>query len=127
MSVDGNMRKLEREGDSEALARARSRAGDLCLADRLRKYVGKWLYIEGARMNYMIKLTEVVGWGRPDALVYDQGVRVGDYNSEGMIGQYCAQLPASADMPRMLPWGAVDDVGLAPKRWVDQLPDIQKF
>ena len=112
-------RDARAEGAVSAATAADLARTETTLVGYLRRYVGEWIYVEGARMNYVLHLIDVVAdpLGLPLALVYDAGARVGDWGEDGPRAKYCISMPASAEVPRVLPWGAVDEVGICPPGW----------
>lgn len=118
---DKDRRKRERDavvgGSEEARTFARDR--ERCLEGplaRLRRYVGRDVYLEGARMNYCGILLEVLAdaAGDPAYLLFARLWRVGDWDRTGPAAAYAQLLPVEEGLPQWVPWGAVDGFGLAP-------------
>lgn len=112
------LRRQAAAGDKQAaadMARAEHRAGGGRVW-RLRRYVGRQVYIEGARMNYVGTLADVTATaeGDPAELLFSQLTRVGDWNREGINENYSKAMPASEDLPAWVPWNAVDQFSLSP-------------
>lgn len=121
MSSDTKRREMERAaalGDQEAaarLARDRNRVGEGRVS-LLRRYVGRVVYIEGARMNYLGTLSGVTAGadGGPAELLFSALTRVGDWGRNGPNQAHCQDMPASEELPAMVPWAAVDQFSLSP-------------
>ena len=119
--MDNELRKLERlaaTGDEEAahkLERARNRFGESRVA-LLRKFVGRDVYVEGARLNYLGLLLGVTSApdGSPAELLFSPLHRVGEWGREGPEENYTMEIPTEPGLPACIPWTAVDQFGLTP-------------
>ena len=126
MSTDTDRRELQRklaadpddQRSAHKLARLESRIGEGRLAF-LRRFCGQFIYLEGARMNYLGTLMDVTGSpsGDPSELLFSRLQRVGDWGREGPDESRTMELPASEDHPQVVPWHSVDQFGLAPGGW----------
>ncbi len=117
-------RKLAQDQGDEAaqrqVARAEARSGHVTRVERLRRFVGRWVYVEGARMNYigcLVAVTETYT-GDPAELLLERLFRVGDWNADGPNDQHCYEMPTEEGLPAFLPWCAVDELNLCPAEWV---------
>jgi hypothetical protein len=116
---DFDRRKAERNARANpADADAVRRAGNMEFQGRLdlwRGYIGKRVYIEGARMNYVGKLEQVFAMadGGPGELVLTSLSRVGDWNEQGPRAEYTFLMPGTC----IVPVNAIDQFGEAPDGW----------
>lgn len=133
MSFDEDKRRAERaawvDGDERAEAEVNhslNRMGEGRLA-MLRRYVGRWVYVEGARMNYVGILAGVtsLGNGDPAELLWERVWRMGDWNRTGPLTQNAMELTIERGLPQWTPWNAVDGFGLAPAGWSEWIAQAQ--
>ena len=125
---DSKTRELERRvaqdptdhAAAAALERERSKAGTSRLS-MLRRYVGRWVYVEGARLNYGGVLKAVTGnaSGDPCELLFDPLWRIGTWGALPNMDS-CQLMPSELGMPQWLPWCAVDNFGLMVPRWIGE-------
>ena len=123
---DRERRTLERQmaadpDDEDAvarLARMETHAGEGQLAT-VRRYIGRWCYVEGARMNYVGILCSVTGTpsGDPAALLWERLWRVGDWGRSGPAANHTMEMTTEIGLPQWLPWLAIDAFGLMPESW----------
>lgn len=106
------------EDDGRA-ARDAARAG-LGLVARIRTFVGVWVYVEGARMNYRGLLTEVFvePSGRIEAIMLEPAWRLGWWETPeaGPRSGYHFKLEGAA----VVPWSAVQGLHEQFKGWPEQ-------
>jgi hypothetical protein len=116
--------KAAKTGDKNAQAKAAAeqlRQGEGLLSYVMR-LIGQWVYVEGARMNYIQYVVDVTAdpIGQPSAIVSSECYRIGAWTEQGLSAQHVERMIASVEIPRILPWQAVDDIGIAPPEWVRQ-------
>jgi len=75
----------------------------------------RWVYVEGARMNYRGVLVDVLysGDGTPAGLVLDPCYRVGEWDASGPSSQY----EQRQEGPHIITWGSVCEVGMQLASW----------
>lgn len=111
---DEELRMAERKAratgrdENGKAAREQARTGQ-GLVFELRSMIGTWLYVEGARMNYRGRLSDVVvsPLGEIEALALEPCWRLGWWDSEGPRQGYNFKLKGR----HLVPWDAVQAVG----------------
>jgi hypothetical protein len=128
---DQEMQDLRRKaaiGDTEAgeqLERLKARMG-ASRVDRVRAFIGRRVYIEGARMNYIGILEAVTSDAQaaPAELWFSALIRVGEWNANGPRAQYCQEMPTEEGLYQCIPWNAIDNFGLLPNHWPHTISDM---
>jgi len=123
---DKRIRELEKAaagGDTDAAAeleRVRSRSFQDPMTAYFSKFIGKEIYIEGARMNYLGKLLGVAQApdGQPTGLLMSPIQRVGDWSRTGPDHEHVMEMPSSEELPGLIPTAAIDQFSEAPKGWL---------
>lgn len=126
MSVDSDRRAKERkikEGGASAADEARlaaeyERAGLTALA-HLQGLIGRWVYLEGVKLNYrgvLVGLTRG-GDGEPTGLLLDPCSRVGEWQDLPT-----EQYEETMEGVRLIPYGTLCDVGAQQAHWPQKTP-----